>query len=408
MKLTRPDGTPLVDGPPPKEPFHYSVALPTALFSVYAPFEIELARAQGCYVYDERGTEYLDLYGGHGVISIGHSNARYVDAVQGQVYRVGFYSNSIKMPLQEQLAYQLRHLSGYTDYNLFLCNSGAEATENALKTASFQTGRRGVAAFHDSFHGRTGLALNVTDNPKIRPPMVEGSFPVDFFCIGERERLAKLLRKEQTAAVIIEGIQGVGGLNAPDADYLRFLREICTETGTLLILDEVQSGYGRSGKFFAHQIAEDVRPDLIALAKGMGNGFPIGGVLMHPDVRAFGGMLGTTFGGNHLACAAGLAVLEVIRTDQLTERAAQMGTWLRGKLKQIPGVRRVKGRGLMLGPEFDFPVAELRKTLLHDHHIFTGNSKNPHLLRILPPLIVGENHLVPFLDALREAVPRYL
>lgn len=374
------------------------------LFPVYSPFDLNLVRAEGSYVFDESGRRFLDLYGGHGVISIGHAHPRYVDAVRAQVGRIGFYSNSIRMPLQEQLADKLTQLSGYSDYRLFLCNSGAEATENALKTASFQTGRRGVAAFHDSFHGRTGAALNVTDNPKIRSPLVTDAFPVEFFCLGERDRLAELLHRRETAAVIVEGIQGVGGLNAPDADYLRFLRRICTETETLLILDEVQSGYGRSGRFFAHQIAAEVQADLVAIAKGMGNGFPIGGVLIHPEVRSFGGMLGTTFGGNHLACAAGLAVLEVIEEESLMQNAAETGEWLRGELAKLPGVVRVRGRGLMLGPEFEFPIAELRRTLLHEHGIFTGNSKNPNLLRVLPPLNIYQEELEPFITALREVL----
>ena len=326
-------------------------------------------------------------------------------AVSEQLRRIGFYSNSVRMPLQEQLADKLKQLSGYADYRLFLCNSGAEANENALKLASFQTGRREVVAFRKSFHGRTGAALNVTDNDKIRSPLLTDSFPVHFFEIGEREKLRAVLQKERCAAVIIEGIQGVGGLDAPSADYLRFLRECCHQTGTLLILDEVQSGYGRTGRFFAHQIAPDLDPDLIPMAKGMGNGFPIGGVLIAPHVRATGGMLGTTFGGNHLSCAAGLTVLKTLETEDLLPKAAETGWWLAGQLNALPGVVRTRGRGLMLGLELEFPIKLLRERLLYEHRIFTGNSKNPNLLRLLPPLGITRQQLEPFLQSLQQLLP---
>ena len=374
-----------------------------SLFPVYSPFQINLTRAKGSYVYDETGRGYLDLYGGHGVISIGHAHPTYVEALRKQIGRIGFYSNSILMPLQEELAGRLQEISGYDDYRLFLCNSGAEATENALKLASFQTGRRGMVAFRKSFHGRTGAALRVTDNPKISPPLIVDSFPVEFFELEEQEALTTLLQREETAAVIVEGIQGVGGLGAPSAEYLSFLREVCDRTGTLLILDEVQSGFGRSGNFFAHQIAP-IRADIVAMAKGMGNGFPVGGLLIGEHLHAFPGMLGTTFGGNHLACTAALAVLQVLEEEQLMDRAKILGEEVHQKLAALPGVRRVRGRGLMLGPEFDFPVKTLRNRLLHEHGIFTGSSSNPNLLRLLPPLSITQEEIKPLFGALKECL----
>lgn len=371
------------------------------LFEVYNQFEISLAKGEGSFVYDEKGESYLDLYAGHGVVSIGHSHPEYVKAITDQVNKIGFYSNAIKMPMQELLAKRLTGMSGYFDYNLFLCNSGAEANENALKLASFHTGRKKMIAFNGSFHGRTAAALNVTDNIKISAPINEGNYPVVFLDLNDEQGLIDALSGNDISAVIIEGIQGVGGLDEPSVDYLLFLSEQCKKYGTMLILDEIQSGYQRTGNFFAHQIA-DIKADIISMAKGMGNGFPIGGVLINPMFEATSGMLGTTFGGNQLACAAGIAVLDTILKEKIKENVLEVNSYLLKELSSINAIKQIKGRGLMLGIELSYPIKDIRSKLLFDYHIFTGSAKNPNLLRLLPPLNITKEELKPFVIALKE------
>ncbi len=371
------------------------------LFDVYPLFDIEIVRGKGCRVYDSHGTEYLDLYGGHAVISIGHTHPRYVQGLERQVERLGFYSNSVVNSLQAEVAEKLGALSGYEDYSLFMINSGAEANENALKLASFHTGRRKVVAFGKSFHGRTSAAVRVTDNPKIVAPLNEG-FDVQFLPLNDIDAVREALRPGDVCAAIIEGIQGVGGIRVPRPDFLQQLSEACKQTGTVLILDEIQSGYGRSGRFFAHQYA-GIRPDLITVAKGMGNGFPVGGVLISPMFKSVYGMLGTTFGGNHLACAASLAVLDVIEEEHLVDNAAKVGGYLLEELGKIPQIKEVRGQGLMIGLEFEEPVKELRSRLLFDRHVFTGVS-GANTIRLLPPLCLTVAEADEFLAALREEV----
>ena len=352
------------------------------LFDVYSLYPVEPVRGKGNFVYDAAGTEYLDLYGGHAVISIGHAHPTYVEALQRQVERLGFYSNSVENSLQQELATRLGRLSGYDDYRLFLCNSGAEANENAMKLASFQTGRAKVLAFGKAFHGRTSGAVAATDNPNIVAPF-NRTANVEFVPLNDIAAVRERLATRQFAAVLIEGIQGVAGIHLPTDDFLRELRTVATETGTQLILDEIQSGYGRTGRFFAHQYA-GIRPDLITMAKGMGNGFPIGGVLIAPHFEAKKGMLGTTFGGNHLACAAAIAVLEVMERERLVENAARVGEYLIGQLKQLP-VKEVRGRGLMIGIEIEGSGAEFRKRLLFGEQVFTGGA-GASTVRLLPAL----------------------
>ena len=371
------------------------------LFDVYPLFDIEIVRGKGCRVYDTHGTEYLDFYGGHAVISIGHTHPRYVQGLERQVEQLGFYSNSVVNRLQAEVAGRLGALSGYEDYSFFMINSGAEANENALKLASFHTGRRKVVAFGKSFHGRTSAAVRVTDNPKIVAPLNEG-FEVEFLPLDDIDAVRRVLSKGDVCAAIIEGIQGVGGIRVPRPDFLQQLSEACRQTGTVLILDEIQSGYGRSGRFFAHQYA-GIRPDLITVAKGMGNGFPVGGVLISPMFKPVYGMLGTTFGGNHLACAASLAVLDVIEEEHLVDNAAQVGGYLLEELGKIPQIKEVRGQGLMIGLEFEEPVKELRSRLLFDRHVFTGVS-GANTIRLLPPLCLTVAEADEFLAALREEV----
>lgn len=373
-------------------------------FDVYSLYEVEPVKGRGSYVYDKEGREYLDLYGGHAVISIGHAHPRYVKAIGDQVGRLGFYSNSVENSLQQELCDRLGALSGYPEYSLFLCNSGAEANENAVKLASFHTGRSRVLAFEHAFHGRTSGAVALTDNPKIRAPF-NSAENVTFVPLNDIEAAAKELETGEYAAVIIEGIQGVAGIHEPAAGFLRELRELTEKTGTVLILDEVQSGYGRSGRFFAHQHA-DIRPDLITVAKGMGNGFPIGGVLISPKFEAKKGMLGTTFGGNHLACAAAIAVLDVIKDEGLVENAAEVGDYalerLRGLAARMPDkIKDVRGRGLMIGFDVEGSAAALRRRLLFDCGIFTGGA-GEHTVRLLPALNVGKEHIDRFIDALSD------
>lgn len=371
------------------------------LFNVYSLYPVEPVRGRGCFVYDAAGTEYLDLYGGHAVISIGHAHPHYVDAVQRQVARLGFYSNSVENSLQQRLADRIGQLSGYGDYRLFLCNSGAEANENALKLASFQTGRAKILAFGKAFHGRTSGAVAATDNPAISAPFNRTPH-VEFVPLNDLETARARLATGQFAAAIVEGIQGVAGIRLPSDEFLRGLREACTETGTQLILDEIQSGYGRTGRFFAHQAA-GIRPDLVTVAKGMGNGFPIGGVLIAPHFEARPGMLGTTFGGNHLACAAAIAVTEVMEHEALVQNAAAVGDYLIGELRRIEGIKEVRGRGLMIGVEIDGSGPELRRRLLFERRIFTGGA-GASTVRLLPALCLTRELADRFLAAFRETL----
>ncbi len=370
-----------------------------SLFNVYPLFDITPVKAKDVYVYDENNVEYLDLYGGHAVISIGHSHPKYVSAISNQLSKLGFYSNAIQNPLQVALADKLEALSGCKDYQLFLCNSGAEANENALKLASFHNGKSKVLAFKNSFHGRTSAAVAATDNFKIVAP-INAQQDVDFVELGDLISVENILKANQTCAVIIECIQGVGGLDESTTEFYQGLERLCKQYNTILIADEVQSGFGRTGDFFAFQ-KHNITPDIISIAKGMGNGFPIGGILIHPNIKPSFGLLGTTFGGNHLACAASLSVLEVLEEEKLLENANEISAYFIEKAKELPGLKSIKGRGLMLGLEFDFPVSELRKQLIHKHHMFTGSAKNPNLLRILPPLTIQKKHIDVFFEALK-------
>ena len=366
------------------------------LFDVYPLFPIEPVKAQGSWLWDDDGKKYLDLYGGHAVISIGHNHPHFVDALKRQLEKISFYSNSVKNSMQEKLAEKLGQLSGYPDHQLFLCNSGAEANENALKLASFVNGRKKVIAFKKAFHGRTSGAVAATDNPKIVAPFNAGH-DIVFLPFNDEQAFTQSMSKD-IAAVIIEGIQGVGGIHLPTDSFLQLLSKKCNETGALLILDEVQSGYGRTGKFFAHQYS-GIEADLITIAKGMGNGFPVGGVLIHPNIKPWSGMLGTTFGGNYLACAAALSVLEVIEQEDLMNNAAALGKYWMEQLRSFPPITEVRGKGLMIG--FDLPnsLASLRKDLLFKHHIFTGEAK-PNTVRLLPSLALSKSDADLFLEAL--------
>ena len=371
------------------------------LFNVYSLYPVEPVRGKGCFVYNAAGTEYLDLYGGHAVISIGHAQPDYVKAISEQAARLGFYSNSVENSLQTALAEKLGRASGYGDYSLFLCNSGAEANENALKLASFQTGRAKVLAFSKAFHGRTSGAVAATDNPSIRSPF-NGTPNVEFTPLNDLEAARAKLATREFAAVIIEGIQGVSGIHCPTDEFLRGLRAAATETSTQLVLDEIQSGYGRTGRFFAHQWA-GIRPDLITMAKGMGNGFPIGGVLIAPHFAARPGLLGTTFGGSHLACAAAIAVLDVMEREKLVENAADTGEYLLGELRKADGPKEIRGRGLMIGIEIDGSGAEFRKKLLFGKHVFTGGA-GASPVRLLPALCLTRELADRFLNAFKELV----
>ncbi|WP_242130654.1 aspartate aminotransferase family protein [Aestuariivivens marinum] len=372
------------------------------LFDVYPLYDVTPIKAKDILVYDNQGTEYLDLYGGHAVISIGHSHPTYVSKISEQLENLGFYSNSIKNPLQMALAEKLGQLSSCEDYHLFLCNSGAEANENALKLASFNTGKKKVIAFKNGFHGRTSAAVAVTDNPKIIAPINEQQ-EVVFVDLGDEEAVETALQSGDVCAVIVEGIQGIGGLDEATTDFYQKLSALCKQYGALYIADEIQCGYGRTGDFFAFQ-RHGITPDVISMAKGMGNGFPIGGILIHPNIKASFGLLGTTFGGNHLACAAALAVLEVMETENLMQNVRDVSTYFVEKASSITLVKQVKGRGLMLGLEFDFPIAELRKQLIFKHHIFTGSAKDPNILRILPPLTLQKSHIDAFFEALQTVL----
>ena len=370
-------------------------------FDVYPLFDIEITKGRGCYTYDKNGVEYLDMYGGHAVISIGHSHPYYIQKMEEQMEKLVFYSNSVQNSLQVKLAEKLGKLSGYEDYSLFLINSGAEANENALKLASFHTGRKKVVAFSKSFHGRTSAAVRVTDNPYIIAPLNEG-LDVEFLPLNDIEAVTAALQNRDVCAVIIEGIQGVGGIQVPETEFLKSLREVCTATGTILILDEIQSGYGRSGKFFAHQHA-GIQPDMITTAKGMGNGFPIGGVLISPLFKPVHGMLGTTFGGNHLACSAAIAVLDVMKGEKLVENAATVGSYLIKKLNAFPQIKEIRGMGLMIGIEMNEPVKQLRNSLLFEQKVFTGAS-GTHVIRLLPPLNLSKQDADLFLSRFNNAL----
>ncbi len=372
------------------------------LFNVYPLFNITPTKAKGSFIWDEKGEKYLDLYGGHAVISIGHSHPYYVQKLTAQLQQIGFYSNSVKVLLQEELAQKLGEQSEYDDYNLFLCNSGAEANENAFKLASFHNGRKKIIAFSKSFHGRTSAAVAATDDKSIIAPVNE----TDNFIFCEwnnKEALNNIFNSNEIAAVIIEGIQGVGGVNMPSLFFLQKIKSLCEKSGALMICDEIQSGYGRSGKFFAHQYAH-IRPDIITIAKGMGNGFPIAGVLIHPSIKAKHGMLGTTFGGNHLACAAAIAVLDVMQQENLLENAFEIGNYLMYQLNKIQGIKEVRGLGLMIGIELDMPCNTVRNELLEQHKIFTGASFNKNTLRILPALTITKTEADIFLTAFKNVM----
>ena len=373
------------------------------LFDVYPLFDINVVRGKGCHVYDDKGNEYLDLYGGHAVISVGHTHPYYVEKLTKQLNQLSFYSNSVINTLQIELADKLGRASGYDDYSLFLINSGAEANENALKLASFHTGKKKVVSFAHSFHGRTSAAVNITDNPKIIAP-INHTFEVVYLALNDIDVVRRELSAGDVCAVVIEGIQGVGGIQLPDDEFLRRLRDICTETGTVLIVDEIQSGYGRSGKFFAHQYA-GIRPDIITMAKGMGNGFPIGGLLISPMFTPVYGMLGTTFGGNHLACTAAIAVLDIMEKEALVDNAARVGTWLIEQLKQLPGIKEVRGRGLMIGIEFDESIKELRTSLLFDYKVFTGVA-GTNVIRLLPPLTLTIDDAAEFMERFKKVLSK--
>ncbi|MGB5462640.1 MAG: aminotransferase class III-fold pyridoxal phosphate-dependent enzyme [Aureibaculum sp.] len=370
------------------------------LFDVYPLYDVTPVKANGITITDNKGVEYLDFYGGHGVISIGHSHPYYLRKVKEQLALIGFYSNAVQNPLQTELAKKLGVLSGYNDYSLFLCNSGAEANENALKLASFYTNKKRVIAFHNSFHGRTSLAVSVTDNHKINAP-INSTNPKTFLPLNNIGLVEKELKKDDVCAVIIESIQGVGGLDEGNTTFFKDLETVCDRYNVIFIVDEVQSGYGRSGKFFAHQF-HGVKPDIISVAKGMGNGFPIGGILASQKHKPKHGMLGTTFGGNHLACAAAIAVLDVINDEKLMANVKEMSDYFIKKAKMISQVKNIKGKGLMLGLEFDFEVAALRKKLIYEKHIFTGGANNKNLLRILPPLSIKKEHIDQFFNALND------
>lgn len=371
------------------------------LFDVYPLFDVNIVKGKGCHVWDDKGQEYLDLYGGHAVISIGHAHPHYVEAISKQVATLGFYSNSVINKLQQEVADRLGAISGYDDYQLFLINSGAEANENALKLASFYNGRTRVVSFAKAFHGRTSLAVEVTNNPKIIAPINDNGH-VTYLPLNDTEALKAELAKGDVCAVIIEGIQGVGGIQVPDTDFLKAMRQACDETNTVMIVDEIQSGYGRSGKFFAHQYS-DVRPDMITVAKGIGNGFPMAAVLISPKFTPVYGQLGTTFGGNHLACAAAIAVLDVMKEKNLVENAAKVGAHLLEELKHFKGIKEVRGRGLMIGLEFEEPIKELRKQLLFEQKVFTGVS-GTNVIRLLPPLCLSMQEADDFLTRLQHLI----
>ena len=371
------------------------------LFDVYPLFDVNIVKGKGCHVWDEKGNEYLDLYGGHAVISIGHAHPHYVEAVSNQVAKLGFYSNSVINTLQRDLAEKLGAMCGYDDYQLFLINSGAEANENALKLASFYNERTKVISFAKAFHGRTSLAVEVTNNPKIIAPINDNGH-VTYLPLNDTEAAKAELSKGDVCAVIIEGIQGVGGIQVPNAEFMKELRRMCDETNTVLILDEIQSGYGRSGKFFAHQYM-CIKPDMITVAKGIANGFPMAAVLISPKFTPVYGQLGTTFGGNHLGCAAAIAVLDVMKEENLIENAAKVGAHLMEELKSFKGIKELRGLGLMIGMEFEEPIKEIRSKLLFEQKVFTGVS-GTNVIRLLPPLCLSMAEADEFLERLHKVI----
>lgn len=373
------------------------------LFDVYPLFDIEIVKGKGCYTYDAEGNEYLDLYGGHAVISVGHSHPHYLNAINEQASKLVFYSNSVINSLQQRLADKLGKLSGYDDYQLFLINSGAEANENALKLASFYNGKKRVIAFGKAFHGRTSLAVEATDNPKIVAP-INANNHVTFLPLNDLDAVKNELAKGDVCAVIVEGIQGVGGIRIPETEFLKGLREECDKYDAVLIFDEIQSGYGRSGKFFAHQYS-GVRPDVITVAKGIANGFPMGAVLISPKFVPTYGQLGTTFGGNHLACAAAIAVLEIFEEENLVENSRKIGDYLKAELEKIEGIKEVRGRGLMIGIEMEYPVKELRTSLIKEEKVFTGAS-GTNVIRLLPPLVLTMEQADDFLNRFKRALSK--
>lgn len=373
------------------------------LFDVYSLFDVVPERAEGCRVWDKNGTEYLDLYGGHAVISIGHSHPHYIEAITEQLHKIAFYSNSVINPLQEELAAKLGEFCGYPDYSLFLDNSGAESNENAMKLASFHTGKDRIVAFRHSFHGRTSGAVAVTDNPAIVSPF-NASHKVTFCDLEDVAAVEQALRGGDVAGVIIEGIQGCGGINIPSDGFMKELERLCRHYGAVLILDEVQSGCGRTGKYFAHQW-NGIRPGIITMAKGIANGFPCGGILISPEFQAKKGMLGTTFGGNYLAMAGALAVLDVMKEEHLIENALKVGEYLKANIPASPKIKEVRGKGLMLGIEFNEDVAPIRKELLYDRHIFTGVA-GKRMVRLLAPLCLKTEQAAVFTNALKEILDK--
>ncbi|WP_075351292.1 aspartate aminotransferase family protein [Algoriphagus marinus] len=371
------------------------------LFDVYPLMPVTITKAAGAKLWDDQGQEYLDLYGGHAVISIGHTHPHFVKRIKEQLDQIAFYSNSVQIPIQKEFASKLAELSCLHEYQLFLCNSGAEANENAMKMASFTTNKPGFISYSGAFHGRTSGAVALTDNPKIIAPC---NAREDFHILPweDLESTEEILKEGNIAGIIIEGIQGVGGIQVPSSEFLQGISALAKKYGAKLILDEVQSGYGRTGRFFAHQWVEGIMPDLISMAKGMGNGFPIGGILISPEFKSAYGMLGTTFGGNHLACAAGLAVLEVLESEKLIPQATVLGNRLMDELKEIPGVTDVRGLGLMIGIDLDREAGPVRTELVQKYHIFTGSAAGKHTIRLLPPLNIEWNQLNSFIVGLKE------
>ncbi|MBK6340382.1 MAG: aspartate aminotransferase family protein [Bacteroidetes bacterium] len=367
---------------------------------VYPLFDISLVKGEGCHVWDDKGNKYLDLYGGHAVISIGHNHPKWTKAIKKATKKLAYYSNSVHLPLQEKLAQKLGELSGYPNYNLFLCNSGAEANENALKLASFTNQRNKIIAFKGAFHGRTAAAVAVTDNPKIKPP-INPDDHVIFLPLNDKIALEKAFSEHEICAVIIEPFQGVNGIYEAKHTFLKAISALCKKNMSLFIIDEIQSGYGRTGHFFAHQWAF-VKPDIITMAKGMGNGFPIAGILVNPEIKVWHGMLGTTFGGAPMACAAGLSVLKTIESEKLIERNVGLGEYFIEKLRALPFIKEIRGRGLILGVEFDFPIKGLRERLVYEKHIFTGNASNPNTLRFLPPMNIRKKDIDKTIKALQD------
>ena len=373
-----------------------------SLFKVYPLYDITPTKAKGCYVFDKKGNKYLDLYGGHAVISIGHGHKNYLKSITNQLDKIGFYSNYIVNDLQEKLSKKLLKQSNCKDYDLFMCNSGAEANENALQIASFHSKKSKIIAFKNSFHGRSNAALSITDNSDIKSQM-NSQLNVKFLNFGDKESLIEEASKKDVSCIIFESIQGVGGLDEPNTEFVQLIRKICDENDICLIADEVQSGFGRTGDFFGFQ-KHKIKPDIIPMAKGMGNGFPVGGVLIKRKIKAKKGMLGSTFGGNHLACSAVLSVLDTIKEENLIQNSKEMGVYFKEKFSKINSIKTIKGRGLMLGLEFDFEVQNLRKKLIFEHNIFTGGSANKKLLRILPPLNINSTQIDLLFDALKKEV----